>query len=460
MTTLDQELKQQLLWKPTNQIIENASLNLIQGEFLDRENIHKKSIRTLVALLNYSRQNIPFYRELFRNKYPTITSTEIVTHFNDFPILNKQTFNNNREKFNSENLPKGQTIHSLRQSSGTTGLPIKIYHTNLSNFNFRLAKQREYRWFRYNPSSKMAIIRNSDLLSKADHLSASHQNGWPLIGHMYSTGPSFNYSVFNEIKDQLKWLTETNPTYLLTYAGNLEHLALQQHTKYTGDQLKSTQVISDMLTHTMIKRIKRSFNVPIQINYGLSELGLIASKCPEGQRYHVHDEHFYLEIINQKGQACQPGEIGKVIVTDLSNHVMPLIRYDTDDLAIATDQNCPCGRQLYCFGEIHGRYSRIGLLPEGIYKRYSILRDILITLPHHLDKYIEKYQVYHSKKNSFELRVQGQNTPPDFDETIYKKWQELLGNDILNLEIKHVQQLKVSSSGKFQDFISEYSPYS
>jgi phenylacetate-coenzyme A ligase PaaK-like adenylate-forming protein len=62
------------------------------------------------------------------------------------------------------------------------------------------------------------------------------------------------------------------------------------------------------------------------------------------------------ETINASDHPCQLGEVGKLLVTNFINLATVLIRYDTHGMAIATDQNCPCGRQLCCFGAIIGRY--------------------------------------------------------------------------------------------------------
>jgi phenylacetate-CoA ligase len=70
-----------------------------------------------------------------------------------------------------------------------------------------------------------------------------------------------------------------------------------------------------------------------------------------------------------------------VLVTALQNLAMPLIRYDTGDIAMAVEGACPCGRTLPSFGEIAGRYRRYAGLPEGTRKRVNVLQETIKAMP-------------------------------------------------------------------------------
>ncbi len=59
---------------------------------------------------------------------------------------------------------------------------------------------------------------------------------------------------------------------------------------------------------------------------------------------HVFTEGVFLEIIRQDGKPAGPGEIGKVVLTNLFNQAMPFVRYDIGDMAVASgDRRCECG---------------------------------------------------------------------------------------------------------------------
>ena len=78
------------------------------------------------------------------------------------------------------------------------------------------------------------------------------------------------------------------------------------------------------------------------------------------------DESYIVELLVDDRPA-KPGEIGEVVITDLNNFSVPLIRYRIGDLAMAVDetQSCPCGRYLSRIGRIEGRTHAIVYCANG-----------------------------------------------------------------------------------------------
>jgi phenylacetate-coenzyme A ligase PaaK-like adenylate-forming protein len=61
-----------------------------------------------------------------------------------------------------------------------------------------------------------------------------------------------------------------------------------------------------------------------------------------------------VEVLDEEGRPCAPGETGRVVATSLNNFAMPLIRYETGDTA-EVGAPCPCGRGLPVLTRIMGR---------------------------------------------------------------------------------------------------------
>jgi phenylacetate-CoA ligase len=92
---------------------------------------------------------------------------------------------------------------------------------------------------------------------------------------------------------------------------------------------------------------------PVEL-YGLTEVGLVAWQCERREGFHVNADAFVVEVLRD-GRPAAAGELGSLVVTDLRGRTMPLIRYDTGDLAVAADAPCPCGRTLPLVASIEGR---------------------------------------------------------------------------------------------------------
>jgi phenylacetate-CoA ligase len=71
-----------------------------------------------------------------------------------------------------------------------------------------------------------------------------------------------------------------------------------------------------------------------------------------------------VEILDDQGKPCAPGEIGRVVVTTLHNFAMPLIRYALSDYA-EVGEPCDCGRGLPVLTRILGRSRNMFALPDG-----------------------------------------------------------------------------------------------
>lgn len=79
--------------------------------------------------------------------------------------------------------------------------------------------------------------------------------------------------------------------------------------------------------------------------YGSREVSAIATEVLNEEGMQVLYDNVFLEIINADGQPASIGEEGEIVITTLSNHYMPLIRYRIGDRAVKNDD-------LYTFGTL------------------------------------------------------------------------------------------------------------
>jgi len=100
--------------------------------------------------------------------------------------------------------------------------------------------------------------------------------------------------------------------------------------------------------------IARSLGVePVEL-YGLTEVGYVAWQCERREGLHVNADAYVVEVLDD-GVPVAPGQVGRVVVTDLRGRTMPLLRYDTGDLARTADGPCRCGRPLPLLDSVEGR---------------------------------------------------------------------------------------------------------
>jgi phenylacetate-CoA ligase len=464
MTSLEQERVEQRRWTERLKRPFPYFDTLVEGEFLPLEHIRQKQAAALARMLQFASEHVPYYRDLFQQISIDAENATPFRVLEALPILSKLHLQDKHAALRAERLPQGERETIEVGTSGTTGIPARVRHSLQSARMFTLLKQREYRWFRFDPKGTFALIRFPGSLPKRDDGTELplHEtmtlSGWPRVEADFVTGPAIGFNIMNTPEDQIAWLRAHRADHLLSVSEDLEHLAFTAGEDRVAPTLKSVEAISDQMTPTMREHIESSFGCPIHQNYGLNEIGLVATRCDAG-RYHVHSEHCIVEIIGPDGRSVAPGETGRLIITGLNNWVMPLMRYDADDLAIAVGGPCPCGRTLPSFGDVVGRYSRVAFLPEGTVIILEALRSAIRKQPSGMIRGLRQYQTHHRLDGSWEVRlVLREEMPERLAEYLGETWSRILGAPHPPFTVKRVDAIERPPGGKFQDFTSEFFP--
>ncbi|MBW1879894.1 MAG: phenylacetate--CoA ligase family protein [Deltaproteobacteria bacterium] len=435
---------------------------LLKDEFLDPAEIRGHQEKALGLLLDFAASNVPFYGTVLgevRRRLPNARPLEVLANL---PPLTRNQAQENAASLRPLRMPPGQRRVDVTRTSGTTGQPIEIDQSAASLSRFAWLKQREFRWFRMDPSAKLAAIRPMTELprtSRGTHMEPGEvlRGEWLYVGKYFHTGPFVGFSNLNAVEEQVGFLRAENPAYLLMQSAGLEHVAFAGGGRIA---LRGSVAISQTLTPAMRATIETAFGAPVHQNYGLNEIGLVASRCPEGGRYHVHAEHCVVEIVDDEGQPCRPGDRGRLLVTALANAAMPLLRYDADDLAVAVEGPCPCGRTLPSFGEVIGRYRRIAALPRGTWRRWGAIQLALHTMPPNLAATLRRYQVRQFRDEHWALKIDatgdhaeaiGAWVRPRFAEAVE-------GDEAPPLTVVATDRFEGDLLGKFQSFLSDFMP--
>ncbi len=123
--------------------------------------------------------------------------------------------------------------------------------------------------------------------------------------------------------------------------------------------------------------------------YGLSEITGpgVGSECRCQAGLHIFEDHFYPG--NHRSGSEQPvpeGEEGEFVLTTLSKHAMPMLRYRTRDISSFVPGTCPCGRTLRRIKRISRRSDDMFII-RGVNVFPSQVESALLavegTLPHY-----------------------------------------------------------------------------
>jgi len=317
-------------------------------------------------------------------------------------------------------------------------MPIICYFDNRHQAGRFAARARYLFQNGWSPLRRSAWIMNIAM----DSPDAEFSRGSRFLGARF-------FSHTSDLEQQADWLRELDPLYLYAYPVNLEGLAGIFEAR--GRRLSSLRKIfsaSEVLEDSMRQRLRRVFGVEVSDNYGSTE-AFLAGECPEGS-YHVNAEHVLLEIVDEEGRPSARGALGRVLVTTLENHLMPLIRYDIGDYAIAAEGLCACGRTLPRLEKIVGRVINLFVGRNG--KRF-VPWDLFQPLK---DRgWVKQYQVVQRDVGCFSVRYAASHSFTALDEAEVLRHFERILCSPAKIDFERLDSIPRAASGKYMAALCE-----
>jgi phenylacetate-CoA ligase len=429
-------------------------LSLQFTQWLPRTEIENGQFNQFRVLWAHACQKVPFYQNSPQYQGLHFEDLQSLADIRKFPILSRSEYQANFVQFQAQQLPAEVSPGGEESTSGTSGIPVRVRHSNVTQRWWRALYLRDLEWSGLDQFGKFAVIRP---LGRNPEEAARCREGvtqphWsPGLANLIETGPCFGMDIHQLTAKQLSWLQEVNPDYLVTYPSNAESLALKWFNQGKPvENLKSIQLIGESLTEEAKYRIESTFQVPVNNIYSSAEAGYIASRCQEsGDQLFVHAESVLVEILNEQDEPCQPGETGRVVLTTLHNFVNPLIRYDIGDEATVGEPST-CGRGLPTLKSVSGKRRPLIRYPDG-QLRSSV--DLVVNLRKSLD-YL-RHQIIQKSDDSFLIRIVPKSLPGSAEKQAVENVVYSVLKGQVPLTIEFVDDLKPLPVGKFVEILVE-----
>jgi phenylacetate-CoA ligase len=342
------------------------------AQWLSCDELAQRQRARLEVILRYAVSNVPFYkRHAAALGCTDKRSAADALHL--FPVVRKMMLRSRLPEFIAAGVPQHRKL--ARMTSGSTGEPF-LHYLDREAIPVIYASHLFYdSWFGLRPFDRLLRIafpheadRAGPGLAGARHrCAAGLKRAYEWLTQdfipVWEVGPEQVDSVYSR-------LLAFRPDFILGYTSTLATAAeyLLEQGRELRAPLRGVITIGETLTPLRRKLIQAYFKAPIINRYGLREFGAwSAQNCPSSpDHFHINSEMVVLEILREDGAPAGPGESGRVVITDFFNRVMPLIRYDTGDVAVQGDgSRCDCGRGFPRFGQIEGRAVESLLTPSG-----------------------------------------------------------------------------------------------
>lgn len=326
-----------------------------QSQWLPAAKLERHQLDQAAVLLRHALGTVPRYRERY-GAFAVPGQLDWDT-WRSLPLLERSEVQEHFERLKSTPVPPSHGNIRGYVSSGSTGRPIKVLGTDTTHFFWLCLSLRDHVWHKRDLAKKLAAIRTK--------VTSGTSPGWGEWSDSIVSGPSAALNIQAGVDEQLDWLMAENPDYLLTHPTNLHALVTRAAERgLRPANLCETRTFGEMLQPGLRELVRQVWGVKLTDMYSAEEVGYIALQCPETEHYHIQSENLLVEILNERGEPCKPGEVGEVVVTTLHNFAMPLIRYRILDHA-EVGEACPCGRGLPVLRRIVGRQRNMIVLPDG-----------------------------------------------------------------------------------------------
>jgi phenylacetate-CoA ligase len=332
-------------------------------------------LERLRKLLRHAYQNCVFYRRRMDESGFDVESFQSSDQLRFLPVLTKQDIQVHGREMVAANFPAGLRVRN--QTGGSTGSPLQFF-VDRERFASRLATTvRHNRWAGLRPGDWYAVLWGSRLDQD------SQQNWWDRCRNSLLYRSIFLNTSLIRDKDWIEFIAKLRskrPRILQAYtqAAVLFARYLRQN-RINDIQFDSIITTAEVLLPGQREFLEETFRARVFNRYGCREVSLIASECEHHRGMHVSTETLLVEIVAHPSVSPPAG---RVVITDLLNFSMPLIRYEIGDVAAwAADQKCPCGRQLPLLTEVQGRTTDFLTLRDGRHVSGPALTLVVADMP-------------------------------------------------------------------------------
>jgi phenylacetate-CoA ligase len=416
---------------------------LNKTQLLNLSQLKILQVEKLKRIIEYAAANVPYYTEMFKKLNVNPNDISSVADLGILPILSKDEVRMNFKKLISKEYMKKEYL--IGYTSGTTGKPLKLAFSKES-----YQKEQAYIWFHRswggaNYKEKTATFAGHMVID----IKKDKPPFWVENRHENQIIFSSYHMNLENLKFYVEKLIRFKPELIWGYPSSIYLLASFVEQNYITDiNPKAIFTSSETLLDFQREKIEKAFKSKVFDYYGNSEMTAKILECEEGG-LHIQHDYSIVEFLDYNDFPVKNGQEGRMICTGFMNFAMPLIRYDTGDLAIPTNRACSCGRQSQLVDKIVGRIEDFIITPQGrLIGRLGglIFREI---------KNVQEAQILQEDKNTLIVKIVRLSGYTNKDsKQIISTIQMRVGPD-MNIKLEFVDHIPRLANGKFKFVLSK-----
>lgn len=341
---------------PLSSDVQHVYESLNKTQWLSANALSDFQDEKLRRLIRHCYRHVPYYRHWMQRVKLRPEDIQGQRDLHKLPILTKNDVRKNLYfDITADNMDRAEVERIT--TSGSTGEPLVCF-ADRRQLEFRWAaalRAREWAGYRLgDPSVKLwdQALGGSDAQRRRERLQAWLTNR--------SLIPAFEMAE-HKLEQLVRSLNAKGPALVEGDAEALDYLAryIKSSLGTLGFRPLALMANAQTLTSHSRETIECAFGCQLFDSYTSRELGSIAHECSAHAGHHVVSEGYIVEVLVD-GRPAKDGEVGELVITDLNNYAMPLVRYQIGDRAMALEgAPCACGRSSPRIAAIQGRTQSI-----------------------------------------------------------------------------------------------------
>lgn len=420
-------------------------LNRLQ--WLSQEEIFNLQQKQLYDLLEYANTFVPYYRKLFSDiDFEPADFKANPDCFQQIPPLTKSLIRENYDRLVTSEQTRRKNLVRVK-TGGTTGEPLWFFKDkSYSDYNtahdyflmswsgWQIGQPQFWLWGHVPDSRPSAMTTSFDRLKN-----------WLL--HRYGSNA---FILSQDSMDQFATLLEKHPGGLLwSYVSTMYKFAQFLQERGHRIKLKAVYTAAEPLFEPQRQFIKQVLKCPVFNNYSSIDIGDIAAECEQHNGLHIMTRNCYVEV-SRENQTVMDGEEGSLVLTNLTNYGMPMIRYDIEDWGRKSTHQCNCGRGFPLLEVVEGRTIDLFKTEDGRIVYGAFAKDLIPLL-----ESVTQFQIIQKSLQLVIFRmVEKRPTDPKKLKYIEQVTKNVLGEKV-EVRFETVDALPSSRVGKHRYLVSE-----
>lgn len=356
------------------------------------------------------------------------------------PTITKEEIQENRERMISRLTPRADLIPDM--TGGSTGSPLKFFYDK-ARLDSRIgATLRHNAWANWRLGDRAAVLWGAPQDLAQGQKLKDRVRDWIIDRRLLLDASRIDDARMHAFAEALR---EYQPRVMQAYSNTLALFAkFVKENRITGIRPKGIVCSAELLTAESRALIEETFGCPVFDRYGCREFAVIASECDRHRGMHINQENLYVESVDEAGPALDRD--GEIVITDLRNFAMPMIRYRIRDVGRVLSESCDCGRGLALMKLSGGRTTDFLISTSGARVSGIVLATYVIT---NLQG-VRQIQFVQSAKGSVTIRVaRGPDWTDALAQSLTDKARHYLGSD-MRIDFEYVERIESEKSGKFR----------